>query len=380
MHISKTSPSGARPDYTYDLLVFIGRFQFPHQGHLEVIKQALSHAKRVLILIGSANAPRSHRNPFTYQERADMLRMIVDLEQRGRIYTRPLEDSAYNDEQWLLNAQRQVQYCCVEIESEGPTDQVETIGLIGHAKDHTSYYLKLFPQWGSVPVENFLGLSATPMREEFFSARCDAWMGDASQDKTVPDGVLDFLKKFRTAAEYEEIRAEYEFVQKYREQWKDSPYPPTFVTVDACVVQSGHVLLVKRKEAPGKGLWALPGGFINQKETVVDAMLRELREETKIAVPAPVLKGSIVTSHVFDDPNRSARGRTITHAFLIHLKPEETLPKIKRRRPDADPMGLPVVEGSDDAEKAQWWPLSHINRSLLHEDHYDILNHLAAQI
>jgi bifunctional NMN adenylyltransferase/nudix hydrolase len=80
-------------------------------------------------------------------------------------------------------------------------------------------------------------------------------------------------------------------IEKYKESWKAAPFPPTFVTVDAVVVQSGHVLLVKRKAMPGAGLWALPGGFLNQEETLLDGAIRELKEETKIKVPVPVLKG-----------------------------------------------------------------------------------------
>ena len=70
------------------------------------------------------------------------------------------------------------------------------------------------------------------------------------------------------------------------------------MTVDAVVVQSGHILLVKRGDMPGKGLWALPGGFLNQEETMLDGAIRELKEETKIKVPVPVLKGSIKESTI----------------------------------------------------------------------------------
>ena len=124
------------------------------------------------------------------------------------------------------------------------------------------------------------------------------------------------------------------------------------------VVQSGHVLLVERGAMPGKGLWALPGGFLEQSERTEDGMLRELKEETKIKVPVPVLRGSIVASKVFDDPHRSSRGRTITHAFLVHLQPDVQLPRVK---------------GSDDAAKARWFPLSEVKREMMFEDHLDII-------
>lgn len=88
-------------------------------------------------------------------------------------------------------------------------------------------------------------------------------------------------------------------------------------------------------------------------------MLRELKEETGIKVPVPVLKGSIESKEVFDAIDRSARGRTITHAFKIVLN-EKSLPKVK---------------GSDDAEKASWIPINELKGSMCFEDHIQIIKH-----
>jgi bifunctional NMN adenylyltransferase/nudix hydrolase len=161
---------------------------------------------------------------------------------------------------------------------------------------------------------------------------------------------------------FETLSEEYQMVKKYKEAWKAAPFPPTFMTVDAVVVQSGHILLVKRGDMPGKGLWALPGGFLNQDEKMLDGAIRELKEETKIKVPVPVLKGSIKSSHTFDAPNRSQRGRTITQAFFIDLGFDSKLPKVK---------------GSDDAEKAFWVPLDEVvrNRDKFFEDHVAIVDY-----
>jgi bifunctional NMN adenylyltransferase/nudix hydrolase len=125
------------------------------------------------------------------------------------------------------------------------------------------------------------------------------------------------------------------------------------------VIQSGHILLIQRDAAPGEGLWALPGGFLEQKEYIEDGVFRELREETKLKVPLPVLKGSVKKTHVFDKPDRSLRGRTITHAYLIELAPGK----------------LPPVKGSDDARRAKWVPIAALDRKVMFEDHYHIINY-----
>jgi 8-oxo-dGTP diphosphatase len=63
-------------------------------------------------------------------------------------------------------------------------------------------------------------------------------------------------------------------------------YPRTEVTVDAVVLwragvgDDWDVLLIKRKGWPYKGMWALPGGFLDQNETALEGVLRELKEET----------------------------------------------------------------------------------------------------
>ena len=378
-------PDMAAP-YSHDLCVFIGRFQPFHAAHLRIVETALQHGRSVLVLIGSAGAPRSHRNPFTYEERADMIRLSVSEGQRERLTVLPLEDCTYNDTQWVANAQKQVN----AVLARAGLRRQSAIGLIGHGKDHTSYYLKLFPQWG-VPIdvpEYGNGLSSTRIRNSYFSNITDSFLkdadghrpGDLPQDHLLPTPVRDFLAQFAQTAAFRDIREEYEFILQYRAQWAvpKVPYPVTFVTVDACVVTAGSVLLVRRKGRPGKGLWALPGGFLTQTETVADGMLRELREETKIAVPPGMLRGSIVAQRVFDDPNRSSRGRTITHGFLIHLKNETALPGLRsRKQAKAE---LPQIEAADDAEKAQWWALADIKREMMFEDHYDIILALTALI
>ena len=184
-------------------------------------------------------------------------------------------------------------------------------------------------------------------------------MGATPTGERTPVSTREVMEAFKQTEDYQHLHEEAWFVDDYMKQWRDAPYPPTFMTADALVVQSGHILLVERRGMPGRGLWALPGGFVDQKETLLDACIRELAEETKLDVPASVLYGSRHSQHTFDDPYRSSRGRTITHAFYFKLK--------------NDPKGLPKVQGGDDAAKAFWLPLAELDSKKMFEDHYAII-------
>jgi bifunctional NMN adenylyltransferase/nudix hydrolase len=331
----------------YDTLVLIGRFQPFHNAHLEIVKRATALCNKLVIVVGSARQPRTYKNPFTFEERSQMIRhatMGLSLQ----ISIEPNIDTIYNDQAWAVRIQQAVALHTF------PGDRV---GIIGHKKDDSSFYLDMFPQWGYEDVELVEFLSAVDVRDLYFKHTFNSNF----IKNVVPDSTYEALMAFRRSEEFEQIIREREFVANYKKQYASLPYPPIFVTSDAIVIQSGHVLMIKRRSEPGRGLWALPGGFVNAgtDKSVEDAAIRELREETGIKVPAPVLRGSIVRSRVFDAIDRSARGRTITHAFYIEL-------------PDGE---LPKVKGQDDAEKARWVPIAEVRSEDCFEDHYEIIQH-----
>lgn len=343
----------------FDFLVFIGRFQPFHNGHLAVINEGLKQAEQLIVLCGSAHQPRSVRNPWSFSERESMILGAIKRADQQRVHIAPLMDIVYNDESWVRNVQSTINGLVTA--HHGVPHKKPQIGLIGHSKDHSSYYLNLFPQWGSVGVDNFQDISSTPIRESVFSASENRQCIDETVKAFLPLNIQQDIEHFCQTEVFAELKDEYQFVDRYKLAWRTAPYVPTFVTVDAVVVQSGHVLMVERKARPGKGLMALPGGFVNQDEKLVDACLRELREETRLKVPLPVLKGSINRQEVFDDPHRSSRGRTITHAFYIELEPNSALPKVK---------------GGDDARQAMWVPLADLDPTQIFEDHYFIVQAL----
>lgn len=81
------------------------------------------------------------------------------------------------------------------------------------------------------------------------------------------------------------------------------------VGVGGVVVQDGQALIVKRAHEPRKGEWSLPGGIVELGETLVEAVRRELKEETGLDVEV----GEVV--EVFDRVHRA--GDRIQYHFVI---------------------------------------------------------------
>jgi bifunctional NMN adenylyltransferase/nudix hydrolase len=341
----------------YDYAIVIGRFQPLHLAHQDLIRYSLTLADKVIVILGSARSAPDVRNPFTPAMREEIIRACFPAEEK-RLVFRAVRDYPYNDHVWTAEVQNLV----AEITEEDGREDAR-VAIVGFFKDRSSYYLNLFPQWN---FEEFyaadkqkLALNATEIREKYFS-ESDDWQA------LVPRTVASYLNAFRQTEFYPNLKSEFEYLAKYREatQFKGVPYKPVFLTTDVVVVQSGHVLVIRRGFQPGKGLLALPGGFLAENMTLEDSAIKELKEETQIKVPAQVLRGSIKASHVFDYPDRSQRGRTVTFAYFIELEPN-----LKE--------GLPRVKGGDDAKKAFWLPLSALGEKEdeFFEDHLHIIRY-----
>ena len=104
------------------------------------------------------------------------------------------------------------------------------------------------------------------------------------------------------------------------------------LTTDAVWLRNGRVLLVRRRHPPFQGEWALPGGFVELRETVEETVVRELFEETGLRARPWKLVG------VYSGPDRDPRRPTTTVAFVMRGRG-----------------GRPT--GGDDAEAAAWVPI-----------------------
>jgi 8-oxo-dGTP diphosphatase len=83
------------------------------------------------------------------------------------------------------------------------------------------------------------------------------------------------------------------------------------LTVDAVIPYKGKVVLVERTNEPFKGYYALPGGIVEYGESVEEALLREVREETGLKGKVYKLVG------IYSDPKRDPRGHFVSACFIV---------------------------------------------------------------
>ncbi|HTH10770.1 MAG TPA: bifunctional nicotinamide-nucleotide adenylyltransferase/Nudix hydroxylase [Acidovorax sp.] len=336
----------------HDTALLIGRFEPVHSGHLALLHEALRQAPQVIVVVGSAWQARSPKNPFTWQEREAMLKSTLPEADRGRVQVLPVRDY-YNEAVWVQAVRRGV------AEHTAPGAR---IALVGHFKDATSSYLRAFPGWTLVDLPRQGRMDATTIRDAYFGAT-PATVGTALAPLAgeIPPSTIAMLEQFAQTPHYPALQEEWRMLRGYREAWAAAPYPPVFVTVDAVLRCRDQVLLIRRAHAPGKGQLAVPGGFIEQRETVWQSCLRELVEETHCQLPEATMRAALQSVAVFDHPDRSQRGRTITHAHYFDLG-------------DAP---FPVVQADDDAALVQWTPTDQLARleEEFFEDHFHMLDH-----
>ncbi len=84
---------------------------------------------------------------------------------------------------------------------------------------------------------------------------------------------------------------------------------PRPLTVDAVIIRNGKILLIRRKNDPFRGCFALPGGYVEKGEDAKGAVIREVEEETGLVVRPLRMSG------VYDSPGRDKRGN-VSIAFL----------------------------------------------------------------
>ena len=347
------------------IAIYIGKFQPLHNSHKQIIEHCLNSYHRTIVLAGSSNRRISIIRPFGFNIAKQWIHSIKKADEDLFVY--PLKDYIYNEQKWITQVE-DIIYRNLEL-SGIDIDDVE-ISIVGADKDESSYYLKSFPNFKFDEMElTNNNLSSTLIR--------DLWFSGKDFEDLVPESVSGVMRGIievpycKIAGEntptFADLKEERAFYAKEKEMFASYPFQETlkFYCADPVIVCDGNILLVKRGQAPGKGSWALPGGFVNANETAKEAMVRELREETGLKVPAPVIKSLANRSKIFDNPNRNIGIPRVSNAFYVEIFPDKNSKGMPK---------LPKVKGADDAAEAKWFPLAEVRHMSLFDDHNDVID------
>lgn len=340
------------------LYTIIGRFQYPHNGHVKMIRNTLDKCGKddnVLILIGSSNRVRELDNPMTFEERSDIITEIFkDDISEGKLYIAPLADYDYDDGDkiWTENLHSVIRQVGDYVTQGGYYEPV----FVCSSKDNDSELRKDWSRGCKVmavePVKSGSAFSGTMLRRSVERWGVSAiflndWFAPKETRNAIVnnDELLDFVKKESKA------------VEDYKKSWDGAPFTPTFHATDAVVRDSnGDFLLIRRGGSIGKGTIALAGGFLEPELTHEENMKKELLEEAGIDLDS--VEHEIVTSWFCDSPKRAVRGRMTTLAFLVQL-------------PEPFENYSPVA--GDDANKIVILSSDEVNSEKLFNDHKGLI-------
>ena len=170
------------------IAIYIGRFAPLHNGHIEVIKHCNKNYDETVVLIGSKNKRRTTKNPFPVNV---IKQWIVDNSDDTTIVD-TINDYLYSDNKWIAQIE--------DLVYSGYNKECCEFTIVGHEKDSSSFYLKIFPTWRVDLVPEFAdGISATYIRNTIFMEddRHFSVMFESLCKKHLSDNVVNDIIEFR---------------------------------------------------------------------------------------------------------------------------------------------------------------------------------------
>ena len=166
----------------YDYTIYIGRFQPIHNGHIKVIDEAMLVSDKIIIICGSIDKFNTEKNPLSFDQRKMLIESVIESKYSGRYHIIGVKDMP-KESDWNKGILSQV---------NNISGNSKNIAIIGHFKDDSSYYLKNFPMWGLVTVDNHMNINATDIRKAITKGNMEA------VKDLLPSNVLDYMINYYT--------------------------------------------------------------------------------------------------------------------------------------------------------------------------------------
>jgi bifunctional NMN adenylyltransferase/nudix hydrolase len=195
----RTMAEAVNAAYPHDVVVYIGRFQPFHTGHLVLLLQALLLGVTVVVVLGSDSAERSLKNPLITAERAQQILSSLPAEYAQRVKFAAVPDF-HDNSAWVAAVQDAVARA---------VPAAKKVALIGHFKDASSYYLNHFPDWQLESVERANELDATSVRNVMFDQTRTLADRHSTLQTMLPAGTLTFIQGWMTTPEFEVLAGEH---------------------------------------------------------------------------------------------------------------------------------------------------------------------------
>lgn len=285
------------------VFVIIGRFQPMHNAHKFLIDktvESMDKKDRLHVFIGSPNTPRQFKNPYTFEERKNVLEKVISRHHKSTNFSvSDLKDFPYMDDMWEDNLHDTLH----KLYPRTKDFVICSSGKEGDGELRTSWAR----DFDSLIIETPHELSATVVRDMIRNGEC--------VKDLVPEESFEMISSKPEISKF--LKETYDAAKNYIDSFS-GPFPTQFASTDVIVRDvEGRYLAITRGEGNGYNQIAWPGGHLEIDLNSWDNSKKELLEETNLNLD--LVTHNVITSWNCTEPGRSLLRRMTTEIFLVEI-------------------------------------------------------------